>query len=201
MSTKATDPRAARRVILASQSPQRKNLFATLGVPFETQPADLDEKSITAADAFARAQLLAQLKGQKIQAQYPDAIVIAADTYCFYDGQIFEKPENLAEARVMLTTLAGNTFTDITGFFYHDPTGPQVCEVMTMQATMRPLSRAEIDRYVTNNPVTTWSGSVSPAYIEGAALFSEIHGNLTIFMHGLPIDRVAQLFKESGVLQ
>lgn len=188
------------RIILASQSPQRQMLLATLPVTFEVVPSNIDEKAIVHSDPRERARLVARAKGEKIARQYPDAIVIAADTFTLYKGTMYEKPSSLEDAKRMLRELSGQTFNDLTGFFYHDPQGKHVEEVLQGEAVMRPLRESEIETYVNNNPVTTWAGAYSAGYLEGAALFSEVRGNLTAFMYGLPIDRVAAFLAESGAM-
>ncbi len=188
------------KIILASQSPQRRIILATLGVDFLVVPSQLDESTIQNPDAGERARLLARAKGEAVGRLHTDAIILSADSFCVYQGQQLEKPPTVAAAQAMLRGLAGNTFQFVTGFYYFHPGRPAISETFSGSAHMRMLSDAEIVHYCAENPVTTWSGSYSPAYIAGMSLFGQVSGNLTAFTHGFPIDRVAELLKLSGAL-
>lgn len=200
------------RVILASQSRQRKILMETLGIPFEVRPADIDEKAITHDDPVVRAQLIAQAKAQKIVGQVTQThesgtskavtktVVIAADTFCFMDKALFEKPVDKAEAIRMLTALSGKISVAVTGVcVINTHTNTQFVESVQTKMSFRDLSVVEIAAYVERNTVTEWSGGFSPAYHEGMALFKSIDGSLTSFSHGFPMEVVVPALREAGV--
>jgi septum formation protein len=189
-----------RQIILASQSPQRQNIFQTLGLPFEAVPADLDERAIIDPDLKLRARLVAEAKVKKVAQQFAQAIVLGADTYPVLADQALEKPADLAEARQMLTQLSGQEITEYSGFCYLDQqSGYFWSDTSVTTAVFRPLSPSEIDRYVEQNPVTTWSSAFSPAYDAGAALIQSVNGSLTSFTHGLPMEWVVECLAKSGV--
>lgn len=188
------------KIILASQSPQRRNLFATLRVPFVAVPADIDEKSINDTDLKKRAEKIAIAKAEKVQQDYPDSIVIAADTYLIYDDQAMEKPVSVAEAKEMLLSFSGKTLNEVTGVCYLDDVNKiRHSEVVIVSLTFRDLSETEIDQYVAEQPVTTWSGAFCPAYAEGAGLIASLEGSFTGFTHGFPIELIVPLLKKSGI--
>ena len=92
-----------RKIILASQSKQRlKLLKAAISLPIEVFPADLDEQAVPFIDQYDKAEKIALAKAEKIAANYKEAIIIAADTFCYLQGRILEKPKSLDEAREML---------------------------------------------------------------------------------------------------
>jgi len=196
-----------KKIILASQSAQRRLLMETLGVDFEVMPADIDEKAITHKSAEMRAQLVAQAKAVKIEAefkkQYPnqDAVIIAADTFGYLNGKQFEKPATKEEAAVMLKELTLESSVTITGFCVID-TKSKTNEITAVTNTLkfRPLSEKEIQHYVQNNDVTSWSGGFSPAYHNGAALIDSIEGSLTSFTHGLPMELVIPALQKAGII-
>ena len=147
-----------RSIILASQSPQRKMMMETLGIPYEVIPAQLDEKQIQDQDLKKRAEKIALLKALTISSVHPKTIVIAADTYGEFNGQVFEKPTNKKEAKQMLTELSGQWSKAYSGFAYLDPIQSiKVSTVVEIQVQFRQLLSSEIDYYVKYNPVTTWS--------------------------------------------
>ncbi|HEX7017986.1 MAG TPA: Maf family protein [Patescibacteria group bacterium] len=191
-------------VILASQSPQRKALMETLGIPFEIMPAALDEKAITAATQVERAEKVARAKAEVVSQQLADAqpaIIIAADTYVVDGEAALEKPESLDEARDMLRRQSGRTLVAYSGFCYLDQThGIDYSTTVKTESTFRELSDEEIDRYVTTQPVRTWSAAFSPAYVEGMALVAAVNGSLTSFTHGLPMEELIPLLRQSGVI-
>lgn len=194
-------------VILASQSKQRRLLMETLGIPFEVMPADIDEKAITHADPVTRAELIAQAKAKTIAEQLKQktnkaepTIIIAADTFCFMDGALFEKPTDKADAIRMITELSGKTSIAVTGFcLINMVEDTQMVTSVQTSMKMRSLSLQEIEQYVEQNEVTQWSGGFSPAYHEGMALFESIDGSLTSFSHGFPMEVVVPALRAAGV--
>jgi septum formation protein len=189
-----------KKVILASQSPQRKKIFSTLGIEFEIKPADIDEQAVAYKGLKKRAANIALAKAWSVQQRFPKAIIIGADTYPVFKGKALEKPKDLKEAKQMLKTLSGQKFNAYTGYAYLDKTNNiAVSEVATTKVEFRKLSTKEINIYVENNPVTTWSAAFCPAYDEGMALIKKISGSFTAFTHGLPIEEISPLLKKSGV--
>lgn len=188
------------QLILASQSPQRQKLLATLGIDFTVVPADIDEKSVADNRLEFRAQSIALAKAQKVATVYPEAIILAADTFTVLNNKIFEKPQTLTEAAQMLQIMSGQTIQDHTGLCFIDPI-QQLCHTETVitQAKFRNLSTKEIDRYVQNNPVLTWAAGFSPAYFEGMGLIAEVTGSLTCLTHGLPLEKVTKLLISAGI--
>jgi septum formation protein len=192
----------SRTIILASQSPQRKNLMQSLQIEFEVVPADIDEQAVVAADPKVRAGLVAEAKAKEVQKKYPQGIIIAADTYIVLDGEILEKPVDLEEAREMLQKQSGRSMSEMTGFCYLDPkSGTEVVTTAVAEVEFRELSEAEIEQYVITQPVMTWSAAFCPAYDSGATLIKSISGSFTGFTHGLPLEELIPLLQQSKVLK
>lgn len=194
-------------VILASQSKQRRILMETLSIPFEVMPADIDEKAITHSNPVTRAELIAQAKAQVIAQQWKqrseqtgDAVIVAADTFCFMNDELFEKPVNKADAIRMISELSGNISVAVTGFcLISTRENTVIVDSVQTKMKMRNLAADEIARYVEQNEVTQWSGGFSPAYHEGMALFESIDGSLTSFSHGFPMEVVVPALRKAGV--
>lgn len=204
------------RIILASQSPQRRTMMDVMmmqcagGIPYEVMPADIDELAITGKTQFERAALVAQGKGQEIvkqvQQQATDLevhqpfAVLAADTYLAdEDDTALEKPSTLDEAKEMLRFQSGKTITEYTGVYWYqsqatgfanesDSNAQEFSATYQTQVTFRSLSDQEIEVYVQNEPVLTFSGAFCPAYPAGAALIEKTSGSFTGFTHGFPIE-------------
>lgn len=178
-----------RKIVLASGSKQRLNILKALPLTVEVQAADIDEQAVPFQDQYDKAEQIALAKAKKVAADYPDAIILAADTFCFLQGRILEKPKTLFEAREMLRFQSGQEVEVLTGFAFldtRDHVQQSGCEKVIMQ--MRDLSDLEIENYVQTQPVLTWSAAFSPAYDSGMALIKNINGNFTAFSHGLPVD-------------
>ena len=95
------------RMILASESPRRRELLAAVGVPFRVVPSGVDEipRPGESPPRFVRRAALD--KGEAVAALHPSSFVLSADTIVVADGRILGKPRDRAEARRMLSRLAG----------------------------------------------------------------------------------------------
>lgn len=184
-------------------------MLSTLGLEFEVMPADLDELAITAPTHFERAAKIAGAKARAIAERLqtdganPDTgfVILAADTYLIDEAvdRALEKPADVSEAREMLEYQSGKTLTELTGAaFYHCQDGELTTETAVTKVAFREFGAEEIERYVTTQPVTTWSGAFCPAYPEGAALIQSIEGSLTGFTHGFPIEFFCPLLRKAG---
>ena len=104
-----------RRIILASQSPRRKQLLTAMGVEFETIPSGFDEYLDDARDPGLIAKELALGKALDVAKKFPDAYVIGSDSIVTIDGHQLEKPTSLEDALEMLKQLAGKPNYATTG--------------------------------------------------------------------------------------
>ncbi len=97
-------------LILASQSPRRRELLALLGIPFEVAHADVDETPLPDEDPELMTSRLALTKAEAVYARHgPGSWVLGGDTTVTIDGLILGKPENHEEATAMLERLSGET--------------------------------------------------------------------------------------------
>lgn len=94
-------------IILASQSPRRKELLEQVGLEFVVQSADIDESILAHEQVDAYVLRVATAKAQAIAVNNPNALVIAADTTVTIDGEILAKPLDYADALKMWTQLSG----------------------------------------------------------------------------------------------
>jgi septum formation protein len=105
------------QLILASQSPRRRQLLTEAGFVFSVRPTDTDETLPPQYEAEKVAQWLAQKKAAAALEwlENDQQIIIAADTVVILDGEIFGKPETHAEAFAMIRRLANRTHKVVTG--------------------------------------------------------------------------------------
>ena len=146
-------------LLLASQSPRRRELIQLLGYPFSVRSADVDEGSVTQPDPAVNVVQTAALKAQSIAAQgrvQPEAtIIVAADTTVALEQEMLGKPKDKPEAVRMLSALRGRRHEVHTGVVLLEiSSGRLIKGVHTAVVTMRAYSDDEITAYVgTGDPL------------------------------------------------
>ncbi len=179
------------QLLLASQSPRRKELLGLFHIPFAIRVADIDEtmdRTKTPCDEVSR---VSQLKAQAVPHE-PDDIVIAADTIVVCNGQILGKPKDEADAFSMLQLLSGKDHQVMTGLtVLRGDTILTHTEITNIH--FRELSDKEILAYIRTGEPMDKAGSYGIQ--GGAALFAErIAGDYYNVM-GLPVCRLGQMLK------
>lgn len=148
-------------LILASQSPRRRELINLVGVPNRAVRADVDESMVTDPDPAVNVVKTAQLKVAEVAARLSvrpageKLIIVAADTTVALDGQMLGKPADEADALRMLIALRGRSHHVFTGVsILETATGQEIKGVNTAVVTMRDYSHAEIAAYIaTGDPM------------------------------------------------
>lgn len=188
-----------KKLILASKSNARKELLSSLGISFDVIPTKVDEKAIRDTDLKVRAQKIANAKAEKISMMYPDAVVIACDTFSECEGKVFEKPKTKLEAKKMLKFLSGKKAVDYTAFRYIDKAGKiDFAKTVKISYTFRRLYLQEIEVYVKNFPVTEWAAAFALVLPYINTFIANINGSLTGLAYGLPTELLIPLLKKSG---
>lgn len=179
-------------VILASQSPRRRELLGLLHIPFTVKVADIDETMDPNKSPAEEVARLSRMKAAAI-GHNPDDIVIAADTIVVAEGNVLGKPKDEAEAVAMLTMLSGKTHQVMTGMTVLQ--GEKiVSHTEITDVCFRALSRQEIESYVASGDPMDKAGSYGIQ--SGAAPFVEaIHGDYYNVV-GLPVCRLSLILKE-----
>ena len=182
-----------KQLILASQSPRRKELLERCHIPFITEVADIDETLDSSLSLEQAMEDLAERKAEKIFEVHPDAVVIGADTIVVLDNEVLGKPADSEDAFRMLKALSGHTHQVMTG----------VC-VMSKEKTVRfcdssdvefyPLTDREIRDYVNTGEPMDKAGSYG-IQGEGFFLIRKISGDFYSIM-GFPAARVYRTLKE-----
>jgi septum formation protein len=186
----------ALRVILASQSPRRRELLNLVGIAHEVQPADIDETYLPGEHPREHAERLARGKTAVIVERAPDAVVIGSDTIVVVDGDVLGKPADDGDAARMLARLAGRSHTVITAVAvaWRGATRSAVEEV---GVTFHPLTREEIDAYVaTREPMDKAGAYGIQGY--GATIVSRVDGDYFAVM-GLPLQRLTRVLGALGI--
>ena len=174
------------QLILASQSPRRKELLGLFHIPFAVQVADIDEAMDPGQDPAQEVARVSKLKAMAVGRE-PEDVVIAADTIVVLGGQILGKPTDEAHARAMLTALSGRDHQVMTGVtVLKGNTCLTHTEVTDIH--FRPLSQKEIAGYVATGEPMDKAGAYGIQ--GGAALFADkLQGDYYNVM-GLPVCRL-----------
>lgn len=176
------------QIILASQSPRRRELLGLLRVPFTVKAADIDETMHPAKAAYDEVARLSYEKAAAVERERED-IVIAADTIVVCDGAVLGKPKDEAQAKAMLTLLSGRDHQVMTGMTLRRGNRAITSTTVT-DIHFRQLSQQEIDDYVATGEPMDKAGAYG---IQGfAAPFVEhLVGDYYNVM-GLPVCRLSQ---------
>ena len=182
------------RVILASQSPRRRELLTLVGIPHEVRPADIDERYLAGESPRAHAERLAREKAVKIRE--PGAIVIGSDTIVVVDGDVLGKPRDVSDAARMLRRLSGRSHVVITAVAValDDRVESDVEEV---DVTFHSLSESDISAYIATREPMDKAGAYGIQGF-GATIVARVDGDYFAVM-GLPLQRLVRLLERVGV--
>ena len=195
-------------LVLASGSAARRAMLEAAGVNVEVRPADVDESAIRdsllagnrSVSHESVALALAEAKAKTVSGSLRGALVIGADQVLSFEGQLFEKPKSMAEAREHLWALRGKSHALHSAVALAQD-GSVVWHVTkTAQLTMREFSQAALDAYLARvgDMVLT---SVGAYQIEGPAiqLFEAIDGDHDTIL-GMPLLPLIEELRRREVL-
>ncbi len=184
-------------VILASQSPRRKQLLEWAEIPFEVQVSDTDE-AFPATTSFEEAAMYVAREKAKLIAEKTDGSkpVIAADTMVICDNEHFSKPVDVEDAVRMLQKLSGNTHTVITGVVILYKNKEHAFADVT-EVTFNDLTLEQIRWYVEKYKPFDKAGAYAIQEWIGVVGIQKIEGDFYNVM-GLPINRVVKLLSTLG---
>ena len=176
-------------VILASQSPRRRELLGLFPFPFTVQVADIDETMDPTKPPQDEVARVSRLKAQAI-CRGADDVVIAADTIVVCQDRVLGKPADQADAARMLTLLSGREHQVMTGLTVLRGDQCITCTEVT-DIHFRALSEKEIHAYIATGEPMDKAGAYGIQ--GGAALFAQrLEGDYYNVM-GLPVCRLGQI--------
>lgn len=183
-----------KKIILASSSPRRKKLLEQVGLQFEVIPSNYEEKKGTTSSPHDLVKRHAEGKAHDIAQHVTNSIIIGADSIVYVKNEILEKPRSEKEAKEMLALLSGTSHEVITGVCILDSeTGTSITKSASTKVFFKPLSRKEIDWYVSTGEPMDKAGAY--AIQEKGALFIErIEGDYNNAV-GLPVFSVFETLK------
>ena len=185
------------RLILASQSPRRKELLAQIGVyPDEIMPADINETPLKKEIPVKLAARLAKEKASSVALKAPDDWVLAADTVVACGRRVLGKPEQVSEAERSLKLLSGRRHRVISGVCLITPNKKKILKTITTAVKFKLLSKEELESYLESKE---WNGKAGGYAIQGYAgtFVKWINGSYSNVV-GLPLFETAGMLRGAG---
>ena len=192
------------RLILASNSPRRRQLIALTGLPFTVSAANVDESTRANESPADYVLRLAETKARAVQAD-ADQVVLAADTTVVLGSDILGKPADAAEAVDMLTRLRGRTHQVYTGVaLLRKGDGLLLKDVCVTDVPMRAYSDEEMLAYVATGDPLDKAGAYAIQHpdFHPVALPSDGHAGMDgcyASVMGLPLCYVVRMLRELDV--
>jgi len=178
-------------LVLASQSPRRRELLATAGIPFTVRAVEVEEIRAPGEPADEYARRLARAKAEAAWRDRAE-IVLGADTIVVLGPEVLEKPRDPADARAMLRRLSGREHTVMTAICLRHPVGAIVDSTAT-RVRFAPLSDPEIEEYAASGEPMDKAGGYA---IQGlASKFVERVEGCYFNVIGLPLSQVYRYLK------
>jgi septum formation protein len=183
-------------LVLASSSPRRREILAALGLVFSVRAADVDETLRDGEAPFDAAERLAREKAAAVAAGAGRALVVAADTIVVCDGAALGKPRDRADARRMLSLLAGRAHEVVTGVALslggRIASGREITRVV-----LAPMKPSEIETYAASGEPDDKAGAYALQGI-GGLFVARVEGSPSNVV-GLPVRLLYTLAAELGV--
>jgi len=193
-------------LILASSSLSRQRMLTAAGVPFRISAADLNEPALIAdlwdkgASAAEIAASLAEQKALMVSRRSPGDLVLGGDSVLAFGAEIISKCHDLVQLRALLERLSGKTHQLISAAALVRDGVPVWNYTGTAKLTMRKLSAAFLDAYLTADGEALLS-SVGGYHYEGrgAQLFESVEGDYFTIL-GLPLLPVLAALRNQGIV-
>jgi septum formation protein len=177
-------------VVLASTSPQRKDLLGRIVAEFRVEAPGVEE-GVHTTDPVRLVEDLAEQKAEAVRARVGDgAIVIGADTVACCEGEIIGKPADTEDAVRTLMRLSRHPHAVLTGLCVLAG-GRRWREAVETRIRMRPISRAEAERYAGLGGATERAGAYA-IQEQADECVEELDGSVTNVI-GLPLERLAEI--------
>jgi septum formation protein len=184
------------KIILASNSPRRRQLLEMLGVDFEVILGNVDEQIDPALAPDELVMDLAMQKAVDVFRLHKERTVIGFDTMVYVDDEPLGKPADAADAARMLRLLSGRTHIVVTGCaIVTKRISKAFCE--SAEVTFYPMTDAEIDAYVRSGEPFDKAGAYAVQGL-GAKYVRAIHGDFYTVM-GLPVARLYHELAQLGL--
>jgi len=196
----ASSTNLTQKLILASQSPRRKELLKQLGFQFSVLASDIDETVNGSETAYEYVLRLAKQKAQHVLkslsvTEQKVSYVLGSDTSVVINGNILGKPESEADCLKTLSLLSNNQHQVLTAIALASKSGV-IGEVITTDVTFKALTKQEIQAYWLTGEPQDKAGSYGIQGIAGQFV-KNINGSYSAVV-GLPLYETGQLLNDAG---
>ena len=184
------------KVILASASPQRRQLLEGLGLSFSVIPSSVQEFDCIEHDPIVRARVLACAKVRDVAKKHPDAWIIGCDTLVVApDGTLLEKPSGSEDAKRMIKLQSGGMSTVHSGLCLRTPSNEEYHDVSSSSVTFKKIGDAEMRGWISSR---LWQGRSGAFQIDGLGqlLIERVEGDWTGVV-GLPVFLFGELMRKA----
>jgi nucleoside triphosphate pyrophosphatase len=186
-----------RPLVLASMSPRRRELMTARGYEFETIDPPFEEPDAASPHVppANHVESLAFFKARSVSKQFPEHVILAADTIAYLHGEIIGKPIDRKDARRILEEMSDSTHEVLTGVALYAPkSGRRRITHDVTRLRLRELSGKEIEAYLDTGE---WIGKAGAYGIQdqGDKFVERVDGSFTNVV-GLPMELVERLFVE-----
>jgi septum formation protein len=190
--------RRKKPIILASASPRRKALMDLIGLEFTVDTGSYEETMDIDLPPSKLAKFLSLKKAEAVMSRHKNAVIVAADTFIVFHGELMGKPRDAEEARKMLRKLSGKTHSVITGYTIIDTEHrKELSRAVETKVTFRRITGKEIDAYVRSKEPLDKAGAYAIQGL-GAVFVRRIEGDYFNVI-GLPLNSLVESLKEFGV--
>jgi septum formation protein len=184
-------------MILASQSPRRKEILNFFTVPFRVEPSLFDEDQIPfTGDPHQYAMTLAKEKAKALSKKYPSEVILSADTVVYCHGKVYNKPSDKGMARQFLSELSGTVHEVVTAVCVAK-SEKALCQSETTKIHFHSLTPEMIEGYLSHFAFSDKAGGYAIQQ-GGGIIVSRIEGCYYNVM-GLPLNTLSALLKEFDI--
>lgn len=185
------------RLILASASPRRKELMKEISSDFLVVPSNIDEDAIKANSIREKVALIAHNKGISIKKDYPEDVVISADTIVVLDNEVIGKPKDEEDAIRILKKLSGSTHEVLTAYsiFYKDE---EIQNIVSSFVTFNVIDDEIINEYVASKSPLDKAGAYGVQDNDKYHFIKETKGSMDNII-GFPVKEIKESLKKIGL--
>jgi len=188
------------KIILATTSPYRREIFGYLGIPFEAEGSNIDESQLERNNPEELIKELSRLKAEAVAKNHSDAIIIGMDSIAYFNGQILEKPKSREEDFQRLKSLSGNNHQFYTGIHMINTVSDRtLSRIVKTDVFMRELSEEEIKKYLDEDPhFNTYALGYDPVKHLSSSFVQRIEGSYYNFLSGIPLETIIEMLRDIG---
>lgn len=185
------------QLILGSQSPRRREILSFFNIAFEQVPPQFDEDAVPfTGNPGEYAKILSKGKADSLAGDFPDAVILTADTIVYHKGKIFGKPKDHEEAMAYLRVLSGQWHSVYTGLTVISK-GKDFQRIEETRVLFNPLTEEQIRSY---HNVLPFSDKAGGYMIQGSGgiIVNKIDGCYYNVV-GLPVNALCSALDQAGI--